>query len=122
MQTPDEPKECHLLTFWAKWGALKAGDLKKGTVNMTSSLHVSLPDEMRDFVDRRTDGKHVFSTPSEYVRALIREDMEKEAEKLYVYKELLKSAADIKAGRIYPASVLKQVNEELDKELDEEFD
>lgn len=89
---------------------------------MTSSLHVSLPDEMRDFVDRRTDGKHVFSTPSEYVRALIREDMEKEAEKLYVYKELLKSVADIKAGRIYPASVLKQVNEELDKELDEEFD
>lgn len=83
---------------------------------MTSSLHVSLPDEMRDFVDHRTDGKRDFSTPSEYVRALIREDMEKETEKLYVYKELLKSVADIKSGRTYSAS---EVEEYMDKVMGE---
>ena len=40
---------------------------------MTSSLHVSLPDEMRAFVDMRANGKNQYTTPSEYVRALIRE-------------------------------------------------
>ena len=84
---------------------------------MTSSLHVSLPDEMRNFVDHRANGKHDFSTPSEYVRALIREDMEKEGEKKYIYKELLKSAADIKAGRIYPASVAKEITDRVIREL-----
>ena len=83
---------------------------------MTSSLHVSLPDEMRNFVDHRTDGKRDFSTPSEYVRALIREDMEREEEKKYVYKELLKSAADIKNGRTYSAS---EIEEYMDKVIDE---
>jgi antitoxin ParD1/3/4 len=74
--------------------------LLEGTNVMASSLHVSLPDAMRQFVDQRTNGKKSYNTPSEYVRALIREDMEKDAEARYVYQELLKSAADIKAGRI----------------------
>lgn len=84
---------------------------------MTSSLHVSLPDGMRVFVDRRVDGKYDFSTPSEYIRALIRKDMEKEEEKNYVYKELLKSASDIEAGRIYPASIAKDVANRVIEEL-----
>ena len=58
-------------------------------------MHVSLPDEMRRYVDHRTNGQKVFSTPSEYVRALIRADMEKEAEKLYVYKTLIHGSAEI---------------------------
>ena len=74
---------------------------------MTSSLHVSLPDEMRQFVDQRTNGKKRYTTPSEYVRALIREDMENDAEARYVYKELLKSAADIEAGRLITAKAVR---------------
>lgn len=70
---------------------------------MTSSLHVSLPDEMRAYVDLRTNGKKAYATPSEYVRALIRTDMEKESERLYIFGELLKSADDIKHGRTYLA-------------------
>jgi antitoxin ParD1/3/4 len=70
---------------------------------MASSLHVSLPDEMRAYVDRRTNGKNVYATPSEYVRALIRLDMEREAERRYVFGELLKSVDDIKHGRTYSA-------------------
>ncbi len=87
---------------------------------MASSLHVSLPDEMRTFVDKRTNGNHEYSTPSEYIRALIRHDMEKHLEKLYVYNELLKSIDDIKNNRIYPSSFLKEINEQLDQELNKE--
>ena len=48
------------------------------------------------------------SGPSEYVRALIRSDMEKEAERLYVFKELLKSVDDIENGRTFSADEVKQ--------------
>lgn len=75
---------------------------------MPSSLHVSLPDDMRKYVDLRTNGKTTFTTPSEYVRALIRLDMEKESERRYVFGELLKSAEDIKAGRTSSAEDVKQ--------------
>ena len=67
---------------------------------MTSSLHVSLPDEMRAYVDLRTNGEAAYSTPSEYVRALIRNDMERESERLYVFKEILRSSEEIKAGNL----------------------
>jgi len=78
---------------------------------MTSSLHVSLPDEMRAYVDLRTNGKEDFATPSEYVRALIRTDMEKESQRLYVFKELLESSEDIKKGRTHSA---KEVTSHMD--------
>jgi len=84
---------------------------------MTSSLHVSLPDEMRQFVDCRTNGEGQFSTPSEYVRALIREDMNKEEERHYVYGELLKSAADIEAGRLISAEDVRSRMDNLFVEL-----
>ena len=45
-----------------------------------ASLNLSMPDELRKFVDRRTrEGS--FRTPSEYVRQLIREDQENEADR-----------------------------------------
>jgi len=84
---------------------------------MTSSLHVSLPDDMRQFVDHRADGTHQFATPSEYVRALIRDDMEKEAQRKYVHHELLKSAADVQAGRLHSASAVKELSDRVLKEL-----
>lgn len=80
---------------------------------MTSSLHVSLPDEMREFIDDRVKASHHFATPSDYVRALIRDDMEKEAECKYVCRELLKSAADIKAGRLYSAAAVKVLSDRV---------
>jgi antitoxin ParD1/3/4 len=85
-----------------------------------SSLHVSLPDEMRAYVDLRTNGTNAFATPSEYVRALIRNDMEKESERLYVFKELLKSAEDIKAGRTLSAADVRKRMADLLGDLDKE--
>ena len=61
-------------------------------------------------------------TPSEYVRALIRNDMERESERLYVFSELLKSAEDIKQGRTYSAEEVearsKAFLDDLDKDRD----
>jgi antitoxin ParD1/3/4 len=42
---------------------------------MSSSLNVSLTDELRRFVDARASDQDVYSTPSEYIRDLIRRDM-----------------------------------------------
>lgn len=88
---------------------------------MASSLHVSLPDELRAYVDRRTNGKRDFSTPSEYVRALIRADMDREeGESRYILGELLKSVDDIRHGRVYTAEEVEARSlaflDELEKE------
>lgn len=87
---------------------------------MPSSLHVSLPDEMRAYVDLRTNGKNAYATPSEYVRALIRQDMEKESERLYVFSALLKSVDDIKHGRIYSAEEVEARSKEYLDQLEKE--
>ena len=43
---------------------------------MASSLNLSLTDELRRFVDSRTGDEALYSTPSEYIRDLIRRDMQ----------------------------------------------
>ena len=43
---------------------------------MASSLNLSLTSELRKFVDSRTGDASPFATPSEYLRDLIRRDME----------------------------------------------
>ncbi|MEZ5690294.1 MAG: hypothetical protein R3D71_01350 [Rickettsiales bacterium] len=83
---------------------------------MTSSLHVSLPDEMRAYVDMRTGGSRDYSTPSEYVRALIRSDMEKDATKLYIFRELLKSDDEITNNILLPISALDEVEARVSSE------
>lgn len=86
---------------------------------MPSSLHVSLPDEMRAFVDLRTNGKNAYATPSEYVRALIRADMERESERLYVFGEILKGMKDVEEGRFMPITALDDTMDRVEKELAE---
>jgi antitoxin ParD1/3/4 len=89
---------------------------------MPSSLHVSLPDELRAFVDRRTDGKRDFATPSEYVRDLIRRDMGVQQERDFVFGELFKSAEDIKKGRLHSDEEVEAHMKNLLDELDAEGD
>ncbi len=45
-----------------------------------ASLNVHMPADLREFVDQRTK-KGGFSTPTEYVRHLIREDRQRQAER-----------------------------------------
>jgi antitoxin ParD1/3/4 len=75
---------------------------------MPSSLHVSLPDALRAFVDSRTDGTSEYATPSEYIRDLIRRDMAAQHERNYVMGELVKSMDDIAAGRLISGDELRE--------------
>jgi len=84
---------------------------------MPSSLHVSLPDEMRAFVDLRANGKSQYTTPSEYVRALIREDMAKEEDRRYAIRSLLRAEDEFRRGKLLPLSTLDAVDAELADEL-----
>lgn len=77
---------------------------------MSASLHVSLPDEMRRFVDLRTNGTELYSTPSEYVRDLIRDDMEK----MLVYQSLLQGAGEADRGEFLPDSFMDDLIKEFE--------
>ena len=44
---------------------------------MASTINIQLTDHLRQHVDFRTSDDDVYSTPSEYLRDLIRRDMEK---------------------------------------------
>ncbi len=44
-----------------------------------SSLNISLPQSLKDFVENQVQ-QHGYSTPSEYVRELLRQDQKRRAE------------------------------------------
>lgn len=74
---------------------------------MASSLNVSLTDELRRFVDARASDQDVYSTPSEYIRDLIRRDMEGSAILIKVRRGL----DDIKNQRFTEESVLDLIEQ-----------
>ena len=61
---------------------------------MSSSLNVQLTDALRKYVDERASDKDVYATPSEYIRDLIRQDMQDRAIALNV----LEGLDDLHAG------------------------
>jgi antitoxin ParD1/3/4 len=75
---------------------------------MAKALNVSLTDPLREFVDQRTGDGSVFATPSEYMRALIRKDMEDQD----VVDHVLRGLADVKEGRFANKSILDIANGE----------
>ena len=75
---------------------------------MASSLNLSLTDELREFINSRTGDAGVYSTPSEYLRDLIRRDMESQE----VVKHVLAGLDDIKRGRFSDRSILDIAGEE----------
>ena len=74
---------------------------------MASSLNVSLTDELREFINSRTGDAGVYSTPSEYLRDLIRRDMESQG----VVTHVLDGLDDIKHGRLSKQSILDIADE-----------
>ncbi|MBL8640023.1 MAG: hypothetical protein JNK24_06680 [Alphaproteobacteria bacterium] len=69
---------------------------------MSSSLNVSMTDELRRFVDTRASDGGLYSTPSEYIRDLIRRDMEGSA----ILTKVGRGLDDIKNNRFATESVL----------------
>ena len=76
---------------------------------MGASLHVSLPEDMRRYVDRIAGGTAKYATPSEYVRDLIRKDMEK----VEVYHRLLKGLDEAERGEFVPQEQIDALLEEF---------
>lgn len=74
---------------------------------MSSSLNVSLTDELRRFVDSRASDQDVYSTPSEYIRDLIRRDMENVA----VLTKVRRGLDDIKNNRFAKENVLDLIEQ-----------
>ncbi len=69
---------------------------------MPSSMNLSLTDELRDFVNSRTGDTDLYATPSEYLRDLIRRDMENQATVAHVMSGL----DDLAHGRFSDKSIL----------------
>lgn len=74
---------------------------------MSSSLNVSLTDVLRRFVDARASDDDVYATPSEYVRDLIRRDMEGVA----VLSKVRRGLEDVKNNQFATESVLDIIEE-----------
>jgi len=74
---------------------------------MASSLNLSLTDELRKFINSRTGDAGVYSTPSEYLRDLIRRDMESQGTVAHV----LDGLDDIKKSRFSNKSILDIADE-----------
>jgi antitoxin ParD1/3/4 len=72
-----------------------------------ASLNVSMPDELRDFVTRRTKETH-HATPTEYIRSLVRED-QKRADHEHLEKLLLEG---LESGK---GSVIKDLDSHFAK-------
>lgn len=69
---------------------------------MASSLNLSLTDELREFIDSRTGDAAVYATPSEYLRDLIRRDMESQSTIAHIMGGLI----DLERGRFSDKSIL----------------
>lgn len=69
---------------------------------MSSSLNVSLTDELRKYVDERASDTDLYATPSEYIRDLIRHDMETR----HVVTHVMSGLNDLKNGNFSEKSIL----------------
>lgn len=65
---------------------------------MASTLNVSLTDELREFVDENSGDGTLFATPSEFVRALLREKKER-LEAARIRDAILDGYQDFASGR-----------------------
>ena len=70
---------------------------------MARSINLSLTDELRAFLDDNSGDGTLFSTPSEFVRALIRERKER-MEAAELRKAVLEGYGDVLHGRTLPLS------------------
>ena len=67
---------------------------------MARSIHLSLTDELREFLDRNSGDGTLFSTPSEFVRAIIREKKERQ-EAAALRAAVVEGYGDIRDGRTH---------------------
>jgi antitoxin ParD1/3/4 len=78
----------------------------------TASLHISLPDTLKEYVNRRVE-EGAFSNPSDFVRALIRADREHRQAKLEALRRDIDAGLkDLEEGRVVAGEeVFRQLRE-----------
>jgi antitoxin ParD1/3/4 len=91
----------HLLISIARVGKMNSSDTVFPEGYMSSSLNVQLTDALRKYVDERASDKDVYATPSEYIRDLIRQDMQDRA----IALDVLEGLDDLKHGRFSSKSI-----------------
>lgn len=69
---------------------------------MSSRINARLSEPLAEHVSRVVGAKGFFETPSEYIRDLIRRDMQSETYK--VYQEIIEGWKDIAEGRYFESS------------------
>lgn len=74
---------------------------------MSSSLNISLTDELRNFVNSRASDHDLYATPSEYIRDLIRQDMANR----YALSQVMRGLADVRNKDLSGLSILDIGNE-----------
>lgn len=74
---------------------------------MTSSLNVQLTNELRRYIDMRASDEDVYSTPSEYIRDLVRRDMEEWT----IVSDVLQGHKEVRAGTFVKESILDILHE-----------
>ena len=75
---------------------------------MANSLNLSLTDQLREFVDSRAGANGLYATPSEYLRDLIRRDMEAHS----VFAHVMDGLDDLAQGRFSDKSILDLAQED----------
>lgn len=74
---------------------------------MANSLNLSLTDELRRYVDTRAGDGDVYATPSEYIRDLIRRDMQD----WLVVRDIAQGLKEARQGEFAPESILDILHE-----------
>lgn len=75
---------------------------------MANSMNLSLTDELRKYVDTRACDSGLYSTPSEYLRDLIRRDMRDEG----VISHVLNGLEDVKNNQFSNKTILDILDED----------
>lgn len=70
---------------------------------MSERINARLSQPLAEFVDRMVGEKGLYETPSEYVRDLIRRDMERR-DGQFVQESILAGYRDLAAGRVLASS------------------
>ena len=75
---------------------------------MASTLNVQLTDELRRHVDMRASDNDVYATPSEYIRDLVRRDMEDWA----IVSMVVQGLKEVSSGKFAKETILDILRED----------
>jgi antitoxin ParD1/3/4 len=83
-------------------------EITDGNDIMASTLNIQLTDELRRHVDMRASDNDVYATPSEYIRDLVRRDMEDWA----IVTSVVQGLREVSDGEFVKESILDVLRED----------